>query len=62
MGFTFAGVICTSAYSQRLFEKLDFIKVEELFFSTYIDNGSNTVLFKDVEEPHRSTASYVNKL
>ncbi len=62
VGFKFAGVICTSAFAQRLFEKLEFTKVEELFYSTYIDIGSNTALFKDVEEPHRSAATYVKKL
>lgn len=62
VGFTFAGVICTSAYAQRLFKKLEFTKVKELPYSTYIDPGSNLVIFKDVEEPHKSAVSYIKKL
>ncbi len=62
VGFTFAGVICTSAYAQRLFEKQGFEKVKEVCFATYVDIGTNSLLFKDVEEPHKATISYVKKL
>ena len=61
VGFTFAGVICTSAYAQRLFEKQGFEKVKEVCFATYVDIGTNSPLFKDVEEP-RKAISYVKKL
>ncbi len=61
-GFSFAGVICTSAYAQRLFEKLEFEKVKELCYATYVDSGTKSLLFKDVEEPHKAVISYVKKL
>lgn len=62
LGYTFAGVVCTSIYTQALFVKLGFEKVEERYYADYVDLGTNSLLFKDVEEPHKSIISYVKKL
>ncbi len=61
-GHTFAGVLCTSAYTQQLYEKQGFEKVKEVCYATYVDTRTNSFLFKDVEEPHKAAISYVKKL
>ncbi len=62
LGFTLAGVLCTSIYTQQLFEKQGFEKVKEIFYASYVDGKSNTVIFKNVEEPHKSSISYIKKI
>ena len=61
-GHTFAGVVCTSAYTQQLYEKQGFEKVKEVCYATYVDTTTNSFLFKDVEEPHKAIICYVKKL
>ncbi len=60
LGFTLAETICTGVYSQRLFEKLGFKRVKEIFYASYVDGKTNTLIFKNVEEPHKSSISYIN--
>ena len=62
VGFTFAGVVCGNAYSQRIFEKQGFEKVKEVCYATYVDIETNSLFFKDVEEPHKAIIIYVCKI
>jgi ribosomal protein S18 acetylase RimI-like enzyme len=62
LGYTFAGVICTGSYSQKIYNKLEFTKVKEVEYASYLDPVTNTYVFKDIEEPHKSIIGYVKKL
>jgi hypothetical protein len=62
VGCTFIGAICTSRFSQKILEGLEFDKVKEIKYESYIDPVTNTRLFKDVEYPHKSAIGYVKKL
>ncbi len=62
LGYKLAGAICTSFYTQRLFEKHGFERVKEVCYATYVDTRTNSCLFKNVEEPHKAAISYVKKL
>lgn len=61
-GNTLVAVLCTSAYTQKLYEKQGFEKVREISYSTYVDNETKSLLCKDVEEPHKAAISYVKRL
>jgi hypothetical protein len=62
LGYTFADAICSNRYTQKLCERLGFEKVNEIIYATYLDPPTNTYLFKNVEEPHKSAISYVKKI
>ena len=59
-GYSFAGVTCTSKFAQNLFEKQGFQQVKEIVYATYSVNGE--VVFKHVEEPHKSAIGYVKEI
>ena len=59
-GYSLAAVICTSSFTQKIFEKLEFNKVNEIEYANYTFDG--TYLFKNVEKVHKSVISYVKKL
>ena len=59
-GYSFAGVTCTSKFAQKLFEKHGFQQVKEIMYATYRVNGE--VVFKNVEEPHKSAIGYVKEI
>ncbi len=62
LGYKLAGAICTSFYTQRLFEKQGFKKMKEVCYATYVNSETNSFLFEDVEEPHKAVISYVKEL
>ena len=62
VGHTIAGVVCTSIYTQKLFEKQGFEKVKEEYYGSYINAGTNSTLFQNVDKVHKSVVSYVKKL
>ena len=59
-GYSFAGVTCSSKFTQRLFEKQGFQQIKEIVYATYRVNGE--VVFKSVEEPHKSIIGYVKEI
>ncbi len=61
-GHTLFAVLCTSAYTQQLYEKQGFDKFNEVQYSMYVDSETQTPLGKDVEEPHKAIISYVKQL
>ncbi len=61
-GTTLFGTLCTSIYTQQMCEKQGFEKVKEVYYSTYVDSETKSLLYKDVEEPHKAAISYIKRL
>lgn len=62
LGFTLAGVICTSVYTQKLFERQGFEKLQEEYYASYVDASTKLIARKNVDKTHPSVISYVKKL
>ena len=62
VGFTLAGVNCTSIYTQKLFERQGFQKWKEECYSSFIDAATKLHFLKNVDKTHQSVISYVKKL
>lgn len=61
-GIPLFGVLCTSAYTKQICENQGFDKVKEINYATYVDDLTSSLLFKDVEEPHKAATCYVKRL
>ena len=61
-GFTLAGVVCTSVYTQKLFERQGFEKLQEEYYASYVDASTKLSVFENVDKTHQSAISYIKKL
>ena len=62
VGFTLASVLCTSAYTQMLFEREGFQTLREECYASYVDASTKLALLKNVDKTHPSAKSYIKKL
>ena len=61
-GFNVAGVICTSVYTQNLFERQGFEKLQTEYYASYMDASTKSTPFENVDKIHQCVISYVKKL
>ena len=62
LGFTLAGVICTSIYTQKLIERQGFEKVQKEYYASYVDASTKSTPLENVDKTHQCVISYVKKL
>ena len=62
LGFTLTGVICSSIYTQKLFERQGFEKLQEEYYASYVDASTKLMVLENVDKTHPSAKSYVKKL
>ena len=61
-GFSVAGVICTSVYSQNLIERQGFEKLQTEYYASYVDASTKSTPLENVDKIHQCVISYVKKL
>ena len=61
-GFNVAGVICTSVYTQNLFERQGFEKLQMEYYASYVDASTKSTPLENVDKIHQCVISYVKKL
>ena len=62
LGFTLAGVLCTSTYTQKLFERQGFETLQKEYYASYVDASTKSTPLEKVDKTHQCVISYVKKL
>ncbi len=55
-GYSMFAVLCTSYYTQKLYEKLGYQRIKEMKYEDYM--FKDEAVYKNVEQPHKSAVSY----
>ena len=59
-GYTLIGVVGSSFYSQRIFERQGFQKVKSIPYADFLINGE--VVFTGIEDIHKFCCSYIKQI